>query len=604
MLKFKFKADSWWVGLIIIAVVIRLILAAFLFHTDLKGHYMEAALTKNGIAAGYEQGVNQQTPLHYPPVIYILYNTHQFINSWMFSPYFEAWLKDGSFLHLENNQNIFRDLLVMKLPIMIFDFLTAFLLILLAPVGKKRLAAALWLLNPFSLYAIYFFGQFDIIAAFLVLTSIYLWHKSKFNISYGVLGLAAAVKVFPLLLLPILLIYDPRSTIKKISGSALFAAVFLICLAPIITSTIALKSVFLSNLTGGLFKASIDLGGGKTLPIFLVVYFSFLGLLAFNFLKRPVIEAAIFIVLAFLLTLNNFHPQWMVWLFPILVILLVKKMIGWAESIIFLISYLGLSILINDKFVALGTLKAINQSFDSLPSIRTVVDKLGLGFQIESILTALLISVTGLFAYQILRPHLNIKALNIPHINLFKISSAWIALLIVFIITAHLPLVYLGKTIDSSKTGDYDRIVLIQNSTISQNILISNNNFNALEIRFKNINLRNKNNLSISISAREGPAIYSGTINAGAIGDDYNLMLKFPTQANSKGQTYTITITQPEPVEAEMELVIPYDGKAVDSHISLNNELINGSLSYSAFTSTGSLFDNLKYSLNSILRKI
>lgn len=565
---------------------------------------MEAALTQNGIASGYEQGVKQQTPLHYPPVIYILYNSHQFINSWMFSPYFQSWLKDGSFLHLENNESIFRDLLVMKLPIMLFDFLTALLLILIAPFGKKRLAAALWLLNPFSLYAIYFFGQFDIIAAFLVLASIYLWHKNKFNISYAVLGLAAAVKIFPLLLLPIFLIYDPRSKLKKISGTSLFAAVFLICLAPIITSVIALKSVFLSNLTGGLFKASIDLGGGKSLPVFLVIYFSFLSLLAFNYLKKPVIEAAIFIVLAFLLVLNDFHPQWMVWLFPIMVILLTKKLIGWAESLIFLLSYLGLSLLINDKFVSLGTLKAINQSFDSLPSIRFVVDKLGLGSQIESILTAILVSTAGIFTYQILRPNLNIKSLNLPHLSLFKISSVWAVALLIFFITAHLPLVFLGKIVDSSKTPDQDRIILTQNTTISQNIQIKNNNFNAIEIRFKNINLRNKNNLIITISALGGPTIYSGTINAASLGDDYNLMLKFPTQNNSKNQTYNITITQPEPVEKEMELVIPYDGKSTDSEITLNNEFINGSLSYSAFTSTGSLLDNLKYSLTSILRKI
>jgi len=247
------------VGLILIAIFLRLVFAGLFFHTDLKGHYMEANLAIGNIAAGYEQGIKQNTPLHYPPVIYVLYNTHRYVNAWMFSPNFQGWLNDSSFLHLENNPSMFRDLFVMKLPILLFDFLAAMLLIALAPIGRKRLAAALWLLNPFSIYAIYFFGQFDIIAAFFVLLSIYLWRKNKLTFAYGILGLAAAVKVFPLLLLPIFLIYDGRSILKKISGVISFAVVFLLCLAPILTSVVALKSVFLSNLTNGLFKASIEL---------------------------------------------------------------------------------------------------------------------------------------------------------------------------------------------------------------------------------------------------------------------------------------------------------------------------------------------------------
>jgi hypothetical protein len=492
----------------------------------------------------------------------------------------------------------------MKLPILLFDFLTALVLIALAPIGRKRLAAALWLLNPFSLYAIYFFGQFDIIAAFFVLTAIFLWHKNKLTLSYGILGLAAAVKVFPLLLLPVFLIYDSRSLFKKISGVASFALVFLLCLAPILTSVIALKSVFLSNLTGGLFKASIELGGGKSLPIFLVAYLMILTVLLLNYLKKPLLESVIFIVLALLLTLSDFHPQWMVWLMPLLVLLLVKKVIGWVETLIFLIAYLGVSLLIDDKFVGLGTLKAVNQSFDSIPSIRFFTDKVGLGTQIQSLLNALLVVCTGIFSFQIFKNNLNFKSLNLEKINLLKLFPVWLISLVIFIIAAHLPLVFFGRLVDSSRVEEQSRLILTENTTISQKIKITNNNFNGLEIRFKNIGLRNRNNITISLASETGSAVLTEKINAASIGDDYNLMLKFPAIADSAGQTYLLTINQPEAVAEEEELVIPYDGKTTESEIIVNNIPQNGSLSYTAFRSTGNLLDNLSYSLSSIIKKL
>src|SRR6185295_19082492 len=105
---------------------------------------------------------------------YILYNLHLTLDHFLFSPDFSSWMGDQSFEQLDRNPFIFRDLLVMKLPLILFDFLAGFLIILISPQTKKRLAGAIWFFNPFSLYAIYQFGQFDIIVSFLILLSVYL----------------------------------------------------------------------------------------------------------------------------------------------------------------------------------------------------------------------------------------------------------------------------------------------------------------------------------------------------------------------------------------------------------------------------------------------
>ena len=177
-------------------------------------------------------------------------------------------MKDWSYSQVANHPHIFRDLLVMKLPLILFDLLAALVVILIVPIKKRELAAVLWLFNPFSIYAIYGFSQFDIIPTFLVLLSLFFWRKEKFHYSYAALGLAAGVKVFPLLLLPYYLILDSRNIKARIIGLGVAIAGFLICLAPIITSTVALKSIFLSNLTGGVFQARIPLGSSMFIPIY------------------------------------------------------------------------------------------------------------------------------------------------------------------------------------------------------------------------------------------------------------------------------------------------------------------------------------------------
>ena len=71
----------------------------------------------------------------------------------------------------------------------------------------------------------------------------------------------------------------------------------------------------------------------------------------------------------------------------------------------------------------------------------------------------------------------------------------------------------------------------------------------------KNIGLRNHNNITVSLATENGGSIFTEKINGGSIGDDYNLLLKFPQVANSAGQTFILSVNQPEKTAEEEELV-------------------------------------------------
>jgi len=47
----------------------------------------------------------------------------------------------------------------------------------------------------------------------------------------------------------------------------------------------------------------------------------------------------------------------------------------------------------------------------------------------------------------------------------------------------------------------------------------------------------------ISLTRENGGSIYSQKINGGSIGDDYNLLLKFPQVKDSAGQTFILTLS-------------------------------------------------------------
>jgi hypothetical protein len=600
------KIDFWWVKLFAIAIALRLLLAAFLYHTDLKGIYHEARLINQfGWIGGYQKGVQESTPLHYPPPVYFLFSSYQNVARPLFSGYFDQWMNDGSGGSIRNHPAIFRDLLVMKLPIILTDLFITWLIIYAVPESQKKLAAAIWLLNPFSLYAIYAFSHFDIIPTALILAGIIAASRSKWTFSYVLLGIASGFKVFPLLLFPFWLMVDNRPWIERAKGTAVGLAAFAVCLFPIITSATALKSVFLSNLTGGLTRAGLEIGNGESLPIYLVIYSLLLISSASGMFKKMPLEVLPFMVFGFLLGLSNFHPQWVIWIMPFLVLMIAKGLAKWQEVFLMMVSFVGVVLLIDDIYMSFGIFKAINNATDTLPTIWWWAERIGIGAQLQGFFHALFLAFVIWITYQAPQRIQAVaqKPYKLP--GFAKISLLLVTGLVGLFVLVHIPLTVKGKYVDSEFLLQRGTITLTDSAVISQKLTLNHPNFSGISIRMKNIALINKSDVIFTLTDQTNGSVASYKINGGAIGDDYDLKINFKPIPYSQNHIYLLTIASPDtPAGPGGSIVVPYDETAGNTGLSVDGKTRLGRLAFATYYNPGGFIENIKSSLSNIASKI
>ncbi len=99
-------------------------------------------------------------------------------------------------------------LVILKLPLLAFDLGCAFLLLV---VLRKRsrgavISFAFWMFNPIGLYISYLYGRYDVVAAFFVLLSLYLFQRVRPLASLAGLALTMLSRVIFAALAPFFLI--------------------------------------------------------------------------------------------------------------------------------------------------------------------------------------------------------------------------------------------------------------------------------------------------------------------------------------------------------------------------------------------------------------
>ncbi|MBS7649138.1 hypothetical protein KEJ17_05800, partial [Candidatus Bathyarchaeota archaeon] len=101
---------------------------------------------------------------------------------------------------------------IIKLPLVIADVLEAFLLrkIIYTYTEKLNLAnhaAALWLLNPYVIWTSSSYGMFDVLPAFFGTLALWYLVKNRVWVSAIFLGVAVGYKLYPLMVLPVIIAY-------------------------------------------------------------------------------------------------------------------------------------------------------------------------------------------------------------------------------------------------------------------------------------------------------------------------------------------------------------------------------------------------------------
>ena len=95
-----------------------------------------------------------------------------------------------------------RALFLMKLPYLIADLATGYILTRLVTPERRRRVLALWLLNPLVIFGSAIFARHDSMSVFLVVLSVLMATRGRRYLGNGLLGLGAAARFFPAFLVP------------------------------------------------------------------------------------------------------------------------------------------------------------------------------------------------------------------------------------------------------------------------------------------------------------------------------------------------------------------------------------------------------------------
>lgn len=367
--------------ILISAILIRLLIMPFFFHPDIKVYSFQSSFLSKGVwdIYSYIDQQNENLPYKenfvYFPLTYYFLGIYQILASPFLGSDFQKWLFDASSENI-SQIGVFRYLFILKLPYLILDILTGFLLMrLFSEWEDKKRVFKLWLLNPFSIYLIYLFSNVDILAVFFTVLCLVFAKKEKWVLAALCLGLGAGFKAYPLIFLP-LLVLQAKSLKQKILILSISLGIFLTIILPNLSSKAFIDAALVSGLTTRLFIPSIGLGFGEMIIVPIFVLSIYLGIYLLK--KEKSFSDLVIGFIAFGLTIFSFihfHIQWLIWVMPFITISLVRSR---NLVIFFLIGILGLLIpsLYNDKYMTFSLINPVSTSFSLLPSLFVVVRKI------------------------------------------------------------------------------------------------------------------------------------------------------------------------------------------------------------------------------------
>ena len=348
--------------LFVFALITRLIFAPLFYHPDIKSQNFHFQFLSQGKVNIYQfidenkQNLPYRDTFNYLPLTYLGFGSGQILLRPLLPRDFFTWLNDWG-PSQNNYPNLFYYMLILKLPYIFFDLGIGYLLYKLY--GKK--ISTIWLFNPLSLYLIYVLANFDIVPVFFSFLSFYLLQKSKNTLAFIFLGVATALKLYPLLFFPFFIFYHPTNIKKIINNTFALFLPLIISILPFVFNHFFIQSFSGSGLSQKILEVKY-----MSIPLYPLIYL--IILLKYFFSKNKNLEKSfLWLFLAFIV-LVNFHPQWLLWFLPFILLPISKTRINTIIFMIIISLSLLYVILINDQYLFWGHLIPINFDFINLTS--------------------------------------------------------------------------------------------------------------------------------------------------------------------------------------------------------------------------------------------
>lgn len=365
-------------------------ISPFLFHPDIKTIFYISQFLSGGTVNIYQFLADNPAkailgPFVYPPLAYFLFGILFVPVKLLAGGGFAQWLAMGN--TAVDVPHLARYLFLIKLPILLTFLYTGWVLAKQEENRKDAtLALLIWLFNPISIYVVGAMGQFDVVPALLTLLALF-WARKNPYFSALSLGLGGALKSYPLLLIPFLLVKSAGSWKKKASLLLTSAVAYAVFTIPFLKTPAFYQDAFASNLSQRIFHAGLPLGFGEQI---LLVPALLIGLLLWAAADKRDNLISYFLPVTLLpIALAHFHPQWAVWSLPFLCIVVARHKL-WFPAIVYFAGWLGTVLFFDDKFLTWGLLSPFDTGLFFLPSIASLVKPLTDPLLVQSIAHTLL----------------------------------------------------------------------------------------------------------------------------------------------------------------------------------------------------------------------
>lgn len=346
---------------LVIGILIRVILAFSTFHPDIQAFNLAGKIFASGNILNlydYLPSFSEGDPLknlavfNYPPAIYLFSGIFNFLFSNIFMlPFINVFLLNNP----ANYGNILFNfhLLFLKLPYLLFDLSIAFMLFkLMKSERESKLVFILWMFNPVNLYSTYMIGQFDIIPTFFTVLSVYLIAKQKFILAALALGGGIAFKIYPIFLIIPLLILG-RNWWERFKLLAISLTPYFLSILPYLISQNFRTTALFANQNSKSLYANIPISGGESIflfPFLLILFYMFI----WQNKQREFSLNLYLIPLLLFFMFTHFHPQWLIWITPFIIVMLVEQNFkNLAPILLMLVSYI-LSLFFFDPSLTVG----------------------------------------------------------------------------------------------------------------------------------------------------------------------------------------------------------------------------------------------------------
>lgn len=334
-----------WI-ILALGIILRVFLSFATFHPDTLAFYLGGKVVSSGNILNLYDFSSNAAVFNYPPPIYLF---------------------DGLF-HLiipETNYGF------VKLPYLIFDLMIAFLLLKMFDSKKQSMIAfVFWMFNPIALYSTYMMGQFDIIPTFFTVLSIYFTSKNKLEYSALALGGGIAFKIYPIFLLIPLVILG-KNYWEKLKLTILALLPYLLLILPYLSSHSFRTTALFANQSSKSLYANIPVSGGESIilfPVFLIFFYLIIwnriNIVSWKLYSIPLLLFFIF---------THFHPQWLIWLTPFLIIDLSQTHNKNILPIILIFLTFTGSLFFFDPSLTVNMFAPLFPSLTNLPSVWTML---------------------------------------------------------------------------------------------------------------------------------------------------------------------------------------------------------------------------------------